>query len=231
VSAVALVTGASSGIGRALARALAREGALLALVGRRPEALDGVGAERVERYRADLAVDADIEQLAARVGEDFGRLDLLIHSAGAISLGPLESAPVEDLDRQYRVNVRGPYALTQALLPAIKSSRGQVVFVNSSAMFSARAGVGAYAATKAALKALADSLRDEVNGDGVRVLSVFPGRTASPMQEALHEAQGQDYRPERLLQPDDVATAVISALRQPRTAEVTDISIRPFLKS
>ena len=77
---------------------------------------------------------------------------------------------------------------------------------------------------------MGDSLRDEVNEDGVRVLSVFPGRTATPRQERIHAGEGREYRPERLLQPADVASVVVCALELPRTAEVTDISLRPFLK-
>ena len=121
--------------------------------------------------------------------------------------------------------------MTRELLPLLRASRGQVVFVNSSAVFTRPSHCGAYIATKAALHGLADALRSEVNEAGVRVLSVFPGRTATPMQEDLHRAEGTPYRPERLLQADDVATAVMGALAMPRSAEVTDIRIRPNLKS
>ena len=93
-----------------------------------------------------------------------------------------------------------------------------------------RAGVGQYAAMKHALRALADTLREEVNRDGVRVLSVFLGRTATPMQAAVHRVESRVYEPEPLLQPADVAAVVISALSLPRTAEVTDIHIRPLRK-
>jgi NADP-dependent 3-hydroxy acid dehydrogenase YdfG len=232
---VAVVTGASSGIGRATALGLAAEGATLFLVGRRPEALDSVaksaGAEAQTRtHCADLAQDQDVKKLASRIRDDFGRVDMLVHSAGVISLGEVESAPVEDLDRQYQVNVRTPYLLTQMLLPLLRSHHGQVVFINSSAAINPGAGVSQYAATKAALKALADSLRDEVNADGIRVLSVFPGRTATPMQQALYERLDRMYRPERLLQPEDVAAAVVSALCMPRSAEVTEINVRPLAK-
>jgi NAD(P)-dependent dehydrogenase (short-subunit alcohol dehydrogenase family) len=137
---------------------------------------------------------------------------------------------VADFDGQYRTNVRAPYVLTQALLPMLRSRQGQIVFINSSVGLNARAGVGQYAATKHALKALADSLREEVNAASVRVLSVFLGRTASPMQAGIHAAEGKAYHPERLLQPQDVAAVVLNALSLPRTAEVTDISIRPFMK-
>jgi len=112
----------------------------------------------------------------------------------------------------------------------IKSRRGQIVFVNSSVGLIARANVGQYAATKHALKAIADSLREEVNADGVRVLSIFPGRTATPMQELVHKMEGRVYQPERFTQPEDIAQVVINTLALPRTAEVTDISIRPFRK-
>jgi NADP-dependent 3-hydroxy acid dehydrogenase YdfG len=90
--------------------------------------------------------------------------------------------------------------------------------------------VGQYASTKHALKAVADSLRAEVDAEGVRVLSVYPGRTATPMQASVHEREGMAYIPERLMQPEDVAGVVINALCLPRTAEVTDIHIRPFVK-
>jgi NADP-dependent 3-hydroxy acid dehydrogenase YdfG len=105
------------------------------------------------------------------------------------------------------------------------------VFINSSAGLGAKAGVGQYAASKHALKAIADSLRAEVNALGLRVLSVFPGRTASPMQAAVHALEGKAYHPESLLQPQDVAAVVLNALSLPRSAEVTDISIRPLVKS
>lgn len=233
---VAVVTGASSGIGRAIALELAAQGAILCLLGRRAEALQAVAGIALQStaqarcYCADLAMDDEVRQVVAQLERDPGQVDLLIHSAGAISLGRLESASIEDLDWQYRINVRAPYLLTQALLPMVRSSQGQIVFINSSAGLSARANVGQYAATKHALKAIADSLRDEVNAEGVRVLSVYPGRTASPMQAAVHRLEGRTYRPERLMQPEDVAATVIHALNLPRSAEVTDIQVRPLAK-
>ena len=95
----------------------------------------------------------------------------------------------------------------------------------------ARANVGQYAATKHALKAVADSLRDEVNSDGVRVLSIFAGRTATPMQETIYRLENKAYDAQLLLQPEDIASVVIHALTLPRTAEATDIHIRPLVKS
>jgi NAD(P)-dependent dehydrogenase (short-subunit alcohol dehydrogenase family) len=154
---------------------------------------------------------------------------VLVHSAGVIAPGPMERVSPADFEQQYRTNLRAPYFLTQALLPMLREARGQVVFINSSAGVVAKPDVGPYAATKHALKAVADGLRAEVNQAGIRVLTIYAGRTATPMQAALHERQGQAYAPERLLQPEDVAATVMAALGLPRTAEVTDISIRPMI--
>jgi NADP-dependent 3-hydroxy acid dehydrogenase YdfG len=205
-------------------------------VGRQLETLEAVAeraratAPRVRCYLADLTLDNCIRELALQLQRDVGSIDLLIHSAGVISLGQLESARIDDFDWQYATNVRAPYALTQTVLPMLRARRGQVVFVNSSVGLSARANVGQYAATKHALKAIADSLREEVNAEGIRVLSVFLGRTASPMQASVHEMEGRAYYPELLMQPEDVAAVVLNALSLPRSAEVTDISIRPMRK-
>jgi NADP-dependent 3-hydroxy acid dehydrogenase YdfG len=112
----------------------------------------------------------------------------------------------------------------------LKESRGQVVFVNSTAGLAAGADNGLYAATKSALRSLSGSIRDHVNAFGIRVLSVYPGRMATPMQEAVHRFEGHHYAPETLLQPSDVADAIVAALDLPRTAEVTDIMLRPMKK-
>jgi NADP-dependent 3-hydroxy acid dehydrogenase YdfG len=143
----------------------------------------------------------------------------------------LEAARIEDLDVQYSVNVRAPYMLTQHLLPLLTAAQGQIVFVNSTVgLMAKRPEVGQYGATKHALRAVADSLREEVNANGIRVLSVYLGRTATPLQETIHRLEGREYHPEALLQPDDVAAVVLQALFLPPTAEVTDISIRPMRK-
>jgi CDP-diacylglycerol--serine O-phosphatidyltransferase len=156
-------------------------------------------------------------------------VDILVHSAGSILLKPFEATTDDEFDAQLRINARSPFILTRALLPCLRNRQGQVVFINSSAsQQKARSHQSAYAASKFALTAIADSLRDEVNDAGVRVLSVFPGRTATPMQESVFEFEQREYCGERLLQPEDVAESVVSALSLPRTAEVTDLHLRPF---
>lgn len=228
---IAVVTGASSGIGEAVALGLGTQGATLCLVGRNFESLERVArcaratASQVACYRADLTMDEDIQNLTVCLRKDFSRIDLLIHSAGAISWGRLESAPIADFDLQYRTNVRAPYLLTQTLLPMLRPHRGQIVFINSSLGLRARHNVGQYAATKHALKAIADSLREEVSAEGFRVLSIFLGSTATPMQKAACEKESRAYHPEQLLQPENVAAVVINALSLPPTGAVSNISI------
>jgi NAD(P)-dependent dehydrogenase (short-subunit alcohol dehydrogenase family) len=234
----ALITGATSGIGRALALALAARGARVAIAGRDPARLTEAasaaraqGAERVVEVAADLARPEGIEAIAARVRESFDCLDVLVHAAGLVVHGGVADGRVEDLDAQFATNVRAPYLLTQRLLPLLLDSRGEIVFVNSSVVSFPRAEVAQYAASKHALRGLADCLRQEVNPHGVRVLSIFPGRTATAGQEAIHVREGRAYRPAALLQPEDVAAAVCSALELPRTAELTDIHLRPLAKN
>ncbi|MGH9502227.1 MAG: SDR family oxidoreductase [Terriglobales bacterium] len=234
---VAVVTGASRGIGKAMVFALAAQGTTLCLVGRRPETLQAVAEAIREKTQevvfcpADLSDEAEVNRLVADIRDKVKRVDILIHCAGVIHLGPLESASIEDMDEHYRTNVRAPYVMTQGLIPLLEAAKGQIVFVNSSAGLSARANAGQYAASKHALKAVADSLREEVNPVGVRVLSLFLGRTASRMQASVAQMEGKTYQPELLIQPEDVASLAIHALCLPRSVEVTEISMRPLLKS
>ena len=129
---VAVVTGASSGIGKAISLGLARQGAALCLVGRSLKTLEAVAdsarvtAPRVLCYRVDLTLDEDMRQLAASIQRDFGHVDVLIHSAGVISGGRIEVAPAADFDWQYRTNVRAPYVLTQALLHVSCQSQSEI---------------------------------------------------------------------------------------------------------
>jgi short-subunit dehydrogenase len=235
----AVVTGSGSGIGKALAQALSIHGATVALVGRTKSKLDATAATFPNGTRplvmpADLSSDQQLDRLKDEVEDRFRELHVLILCAGEIAQGAFESAPLEVFDTLYRANVRANFHLTQSLLPMLKKARnypGQIVFINSSVGLSARANLAQYSATQHALKALADALRAEVNPLGIRVLNVFPGRVATPRQELLYRKQRADYKPELLLQPEDIASVVLNALMLPRTAEVTDISIRPLSKS
>lgn len=230
---IAVVTGASGGIGRAIASALAAQGVSLCLTGRDPERLRRVadelapGGVRPSMVAADLGSDDGIHALVTAV-EALGRVDVLVHCAGALRLGDVAAAGHADLDELYRVNLRAPYLVTKELLPLLVDAKGQIVFVNSSAGLRGGAENVLYAATKSALRTLADGLRDRVNALGVRVLSVFPGRTATAMQQRVRAFEGERYDAEALLQPSDVAAVVVHALTLPRTAEVTDLMVRPM---
>jgi NADP-dependent 3-hydroxy acid dehydrogenase YdfG len=232
-----VITGASSGIGKAMAIAIAAKGGCVCLVGRDQARLDATAkvsretARSVLVHAADLSADGAVEAMAQRVRQEFTALDILVHCAGIYSTGAVADTPISQLDALYRTNLRMPFALTQALLPLLKIQRGQIVFINSSQGLQAKAKTGAFAATQHALRAITDSLRQEVNDDGVRVLSVFPGRTATPRMEILYGIEGKPYRPELLLQAEDIAQVVLSTLQLPRTAEITNIEIRPQMKS
>src|SRR5262245_20276913 len=233
----AVVTGGGTGVGAAVALGLAKAGASVHLIGRRLDKLQTIAAKACSLgsqavcYSGDLATDAGQIELTQRLIRDLPHIDILIHNAAAYGAGLIEHASVAEFDRQYQTNVRAPYILTQALLPMLKARRGQVVFINSSSGIVAKPMSAQYDSTKHALKAIADSLRGEVNAYGVRVLSVYLGRTASEMQERIHEMEGKSYRPELLLQPEDVASVILNALSLPLTAEVTDIHIRPMVKT
>jgi len=233
---IAVVTGASSGIGKAIALSLAEQGATVCLAARRLDALEEIAALRLAMprnllpYQLDIARDSDLEKFAARLQAEFGHIDILIHSAGTFTLGPVSQASMADFESQFRTNVLGPYALTQALLPMLRSQHGQIVFINSTAGLVARKNLSQYAATKHALKALADSLREEVNQEGIRVLSLFLGRTATPMQSKVRALERKPYCPDELIQTDDVAAAVMSALSLSHSAEITEIRMRPFAR-
>ena len=231
-----VVTGATSGIGRSVTLSLVARGAVVWAIGRSAERLEALAAEaealpgRVTPVVADLAREEDVHAASRRVLNELSELDVIVHSAGAIVLGSFESMAPTDFDGLYRVNMRAPVVLTQDLLPALRRARGQIVFVNSSAGLRASALNVLYAATKHGLKAIADGLRAEVNADGIRVISVYPGRTATAMQQFVHEREGREYRPELLLGAEDVSEVVLGALAVPRSGEVTDVSVRPMAK-
>jgi NAD(P)-dependent dehydrogenase (short-subunit alcohol dehydrogenase family) len=229
----ALVTGATSGIGRAISLTLAADGARVLAAGRDEERIGAVGAELSKLGSGHRAVSGDfmntafLSQLADQtMAWSHGRLSLLVCSAGHHDPAPVEQTTAASFDAAIGINLRAPFLLTGALLPALRSARGMIVLVNSSIVKHPRAGAAAYAASKAGLRAFANCLRHEVSKDGIRVLSMFAGRTATPMQRERYRLEGLEYRPERLLQPEDVAAAVLNAFES--RGEVTDLDLRPL---
>ncbi|WP_326567299.1 SDR family oxidoreductase [Amycolatopsis rhabdoformis] len=219
---LALVTGASRGIGAAVAHQLAPTHRLL-LGGRDEAALEKVAADLpgASPWRIDLTDSAALAEAAAQIS----RLDVLVHSAGAARLGTIAEATAEDWRVNYEVNVVAVAELTRLLLPALRAARGHVVVINSGSGRTARAGWGAYAASKFAARAFADALRDEE--PDLRVTTVYPGRTDTDMQRAVIAHEGGEYDPARFLRPDSVATAVVTAVSASPEAHLTELILRP----
>jgi NADP-dependent 3-hydroxy acid dehydrogenase YdfG len=224
---LALVTGATGLIGRAVGLALRDAGAEALLHGGRDPGRAAALARETgaETVAGDLTEPAAVEAIRARIARH-GRLDVLTLGSGIYE----RSDDPGVLQRMLAANLVGPYALLRALLPFLVEARGQVVFLNSTQGLAASGGVGQFAATQHAMRAVADSLREEVNAQGVRVLSLFLGRTASDRQRAIFAMEGRPYPAERLIQPEDVAEAVLAMLRLPRTVEATQLTLRPMQK-
>ncbi len=219
-----LVTGAGSGIGEIVADRLHTRGDRLVLLARSGERADHL-ADRFPGCATVVADLADPDSLVELGGPD--ALDSVVHAAGVVDL-----APVADVDwrlwrQQLDVNLTSPAMLTQALLPALRAARGTVVFVNSGAGLAAHPHWAGYAASKFGLRALADALRGEEAEHGVRVTSVYPGRTATPMQQKVHEQEGRTYDAGQWIRPETVAEAVLHVLDLPRDGTISDLTVRP----
>lgn len=226
----AVITGASSGIGMAVAQELARDHELL-LMGRdqqRLEELAGHLREHSSHHVEVLAVDlTDVEAVESAVkARRWKRLDLLVHCAGMEAPGRLEEVTPEQWMQAMGLNVVAASHLTQLFLPDLRGARGLVIFINSGAGLHSWPGHGIYAATKHALKAVADTLREEERGL-VRVSTIYPGRVDTPMQRRIQEQAGNTYRPADHASPQSVAAAVRTVAETPIDATIEDLSIRP----
>ncbi|MEU1072574.1 MULTISPECIES: SDR family oxidoreductase [unclassified Streptomyces] len=223
-----LITGAGSGIGAAVARRLHERGDELVLLARDA----GRAKELAALFPGARTLVADLAD-PDRISKSLGmqpmpdHLDSLLHIAGVVDLGPIGDLRPKTWHQQLNANLISPAELTRLFLPQLRAARGHVVFVNSGAGLTAHAEWGAYAASKHGLKALADSLRQEEHAGGVRVTSVYPGRTASPMQAKVHSQEGRAYDPAQYIDPESVATTIVMALDLPRDAEVNDLTVRP----
>ena len=223
-----VLTGAGSGIGQILAERLTERGDRLVLVARDADRADDLAAEHpgAAMIVADLAQPASLAAAVAASDLPDG-IDAVVHAAGIVDLGHVEDLTVSSWQDQLAVNLVSPAELTRLLLPRVRAARGQVLFVNSGAGLTAHPQWAAYAASKHGLKALADALRGEEAAHGVRVTTVYPGRTATPMQAQVHAQEGKDYDADAWIQPASVVTAVLTALDLPRDAVITDLSVKP----
>lgn len=224
---VVLITGATRGIGRAVADALADDHELL--IGGRDEAavraVCGV-LPHAQPFVADLT---DAGSVAAAVDSLDGVSELagVVHSAGVLGSGAVADLGRDAWRHTLEVNVVAVADLTRMLLPKLRAGRGTVVVVNSGAGLQSNAQGSLYAASKFAVRAFADGLRQEERGNGVRVSTVYPGRVATDMQRELRDFEGGEYDEEAYLRPESVASAVRFVLTAPPEASVEDLSIRP----
>ena len=235
---VALVTGASSGIGEATAVALAAEGAAVAIAARRVDRLETLKAKLEAEGARVVAVELDVTDEAAcraaveRTVQELGGLDIVVNNAGVMLLGPIEGADTQDWRRMIETNVFGLMYVTHAALPHLLERGGDVVQVSSVAGRVARAGSGVYNASKFAVGAFSESLRQEVTTRGVRVTLVEPGAVATELQSHITHADTKagiekwiaGMRP---LQSDDIARAVVYVVTQPAHVSVNELTIRP----
>jgi NADP-dependent 3-hydroxy acid dehydrogenase YdfG len=235
----ALVTGASSGIGRAAAVALAAAGAQVSLVARRADRLLGLAAEIEAAGGKALARPADVtdEQEAAQAVQDtvdhFGGLDILVNAAGMTQTGKVENADLADWRYVFELNFWASMYTSRAAIPALKKNGGDIVNISSTA---GRRAVGAtfgpYAASKFALTAFNESLRAEVTLAGIRVCIIEPGATATEIHEHIKDDRVREFTRNHVekdgaMQPEDVAAAIVFAVSLPPRVNVSQLVIRP----
>ncbi|MEP6814764.1 MAG: SDR family oxidoreductase [Marmoricola sp.] len=228
-----VITGAASGIGLEVARRLIDRGDRVVLLVHSEPRVDEL-AQALPGPASILVVDLADPEAIAEFADDFQNgtpkvelLDSLLHIAGVVELSTVSNLDVGDWQRQLDVNLTGPAVLTARLLPALRRARGTVMFVNSGAGLAANPSWAAYAASKFGLRALADALRAEEAAHGVRVTTVYPSRTATPMQEKVHRTEGREYDASRWIQPSTVADAMLHVLELPDDATITELTVRP----
>ena len=216
----ALITGGSSGIGLAIARMLRDEGFQLTLVSRRPERVEAA-AEELGAFAvaADVGNAEDCKRLVAEHRERFGRIDMLVNSAGIGIGGRVEDLPAKHFDLQVGVNLRGLFLVTQAAIPLLRESRGWIVNLASIAGTLPTPGLATYGATKAAVISLTRSLNEELDADGVRAVAICPGFVDTPMAEWSGLAGNE------MIQPEDCAEVVRMLLRISPRARIPQVVI------
>jgi NADP-dependent 3-hydroxy acid dehydrogenase YdfG len=224
---VAVVTGGSKGIGRAVAYALAREGAHVVLAARSSKELDAVVQEftreglKASQVPTDISIPSQVAALIEGTVDGFGRLDILVNNAGIGIFKNVEELAVEEFDAMWNVNLRGVFLASKAALPAmIKANRGAIVNISSLAGKNSIKGGAGYCATKWGLRGFASSLMLEVREYHIRVVTIFPGSVATDFSQ-------QGKKGPNITQPEDVASAVVFAVTAPERSMFSEIDVRP----
>jgi NADP-dependent 3-hydroxy acid dehydrogenase YdfG len=235
----AVVTGASSGIGEATALALAKEGAKVALLARRKDRLDQLAKKIASHGGHSISLECDVsdpEQARQAVQESdkrFGRLDILVNNAGLMLLGPIDGADLSDWRRMVDTNILGLMYCTHAALPLMKANKqGHIVNISSVSGRIASAGTAVYNATKWAVGAFSEALRQEVHKDKIRVTIIEPGAVLTELTDHITNAGAKKRVKDWVetlqpLTPTDIADAILYAVSQPRHVNVNEILIRP----
>lgn len=233
----AVITGATSGLGRESAIYLLKAGWKVYLLGRRINELkkqksltEFFESGQAVSCKMDLLDASDIDNTITEITKNENRLGLLIHSAAYYSVGNVSEGDVSDLDKSYQINVRAPYMLTQNLIPLLTEGKGSVIFLNSSAINGrANENLVAYTSMKSALKSMAESLRKEINTKGIRVMTAYLGKMETPMQEKASMLFDYEYKADRMMEPAAVAKIICDTALLPREIECTDIYLRPSM--
>jgi NAD(P)-dependent dehydrogenase (short-subunit alcohol dehydrogenase family) len=230
----ALITGGSSGIGLAIARALGQDGHALTVSARRPEKLEeavtgltdeGIDAQAVP---ANMAEEDDVRALAAAHRDRHGRLDVLVNNAGLGIGGLIADHETKRLDLQLDVNLRGLYLMTRECIPMLKDAgheHGKALIVNTASIAGkyGQAGLAAYSATKAGVVGLSQAMQGELASDGIQVTAICPGFVATPMTDWVDNVPKDE-----MIQPEDIAEGVRFLLRTSRPCIVPEIQfVRP----
>ncbi|MER8546319.1 SDR family NAD(P)-dependent oxidoreductase [Mesorhizobium sp. M0684] len=235
---VALVTGASSGIGEATAVALAAAGAKVAIAARRADRLEALAA-RIEkaggtalRIEADVTSNDDVTAMVDKVVTEWGRLDILVNNAGVMLLSPAAEAMLDDWRRMIELNLLALMGVTKAALPHLRAAKGHIVNVSSIAGRVANPGASGYAATKFGVVGFSESLRREVYADKVRVTVIEPGLVRTELGDHVTNPAAKAGLDQRLaameaLTAEDIAAAILYAVGQPAHVNVNEIVIRP----
>jgi NADP-dependent 3-hydroxy acid dehydrogenase YdfG len=228
---VAVVTGATRGIGRAVVEDLAGTHHVV-VGGRTAESVKAVvtdlpSAEGFVAELADCGPGGSLEQALADLVPRLPRVDVLVHSAGVLRRGSVADVPMSDWELSMRVNLVAVAGITRMLLPALRTAHGLVVVLNSGAGLDAAATMGPYSASKFALRAFTDALRDEERANGVQVTSIHPGRVDTDMQHEMIDFEGTQYRAEEYLRVESVTSAVRLAVTASPEASIDMLTVRP----
>ena len=212
---VAIVTGAATGIGRAIGKALTRDGYVVAAIGRRRESLEGTRKDGFQPYACDIGDEKQVIDTVAQVLSDLGRIDVLINNAGIIRVGMLEDMALESIDDQLQINLAGTIYMTKACAPALRETAGSIINISSGLASKPVPAHAVYTATKGAVEAFSRAMALELHDSGVRVNVIAPSLVRSDIYVAagmdqadydqLYDALGKQYLMGRSGEPEDVA--------------------------